>query len=160
MENTFSTSSELSHSTEPMHTDWAITARWARFLAIVSYVTLGILTLGLILLFVTIGNLPALDLGSDNPLFFLLMSSGAIGAIFGLFFLGFSFVLTTFMFRFARKLREALMNDEQRAFEEAWLHFRNYFRWAGIFTLGLIAFYIVFIVSTLAYLSGGSGLGL
>jgi hypothetical protein len=155
MENTFRTSGGLSHSTEPMHQDWATTAYWANFLAIVNYVLLGLGAVALLFFSAFIRQLPGAQEDMDNPLsYYMLAGGGAIGIVIGFVFLGLAFVITTFLFRFARRLKSALASQDQEAFVVAWLQFRNYFRWNGIFTIAFLVAYLVMIIAMASALTG------
>ncbi len=131
-------SSQLEHTTEPMHMDWHITARWANFLAIVNYVVLGLITI--LMIFVAVFERNTEDLG-----LFPFNSSGLfLGGMF--LFLILFLVINTFLYRFAQRLKMALNANSQEDFETAWLNFRNYFRWNGIFVIVFFLFYIAIIV--------------
>ncbi len=155
MENTFRTSGGLGRSTEPMHQDWATTAYWANFLAIVNFVLLALGAIALLFVSAFISQLPGAYDAIDNPLaLFMAEGGGIFGILIGLAFLGLAFVITSFLFRFARRLRAALELQNQEAFEAAWLNFRNYFRWQGIFTVVVIVAYFFMIIAMVGSLTG------
>ncbi len=155
MENTFRTSSGLDRSTEPMHQDWATTAYWANFLAIVNFVLLSLGAIALLFVSAFISQPPGAYNAIDNPLASPMAAGGGImGILIGLAFLGLAFVITSFQFRFARRLKAALAFQDQEAFEAAWLNFRNYFRWQGIFAIVVIVAYFVMIIAMVSSLSG------
>ncbi len=154
MENIFRTSGGLDRSTEPMHRDWAITAYWANFIAIVSFVLLGLTAIALLFMSAFISQLLGAYDAIDNPLaFYLVAGGGMVGILIGLAFLGLAFVIAYFLFRFARRLRMALKVQSQEAFETAWLSFRNYFRWQGIFTIAVVVAYFIMIIAMVSSLS-------
>lgn len=155
MENTFRTSGGLDRSTEPMHQDWATTAYWANFLAIVNFVLLGLGAIALLFVSAFVSQLSGAYDGIDNPLaFYMSVGGGIVGILIGLVFLGLAFVITSFLFRFARRLRVALELQDQEAFETAWLNFRNYFRWQGIFTVAVIVAYFIMLIAMVGSLTG------
>lgn len=155
MENTFRTSGGLDRSTEPMHQDWATTAYWANFLAIVNFVLLGLGAIALLFVSAFVSQLSDAYDVIDNPLAFSMsVGGGIVGILIGLAFLGLAFVITSFLFRFARRLRAALELQDQEAFETAWLNFRNYFRWQGIFTVAVIVAYFIMIIAMVGSLTG------
>lgn len=155
MENTFRTSGGLDRSTEPMHQDWATTAYWANFLAVVNFVLLGLGAIALLFVSAFVSQLSGAYDGIDNPLAFLMsVGGGIVGILIGLAFLGLAFVITSFLFRFARRLRAALELQDQEAFETAWFNFRNYFRWQGIFTVAVIVAYFIVIIAMVSSLFG------
>ncbi len=130
-------SSQLEHTTEPMHMDWHTTARWANFLAIVNYVVWGLIT---IMTFVAVFERNTEDLG----LFPFNSSALFLGGMFLSLIL--FLVINTFLYRFAQRLKIALTFNNQEDFETAWLNFRNYFRWNGIFVIVFFLFYIAIIM--------------
>ncbi|MCS7036564.1 MAG: hypothetical protein RMJ33_10860 [Saprospiraceae bacterium] len=155
MENTFNIPGGLNRSTELMHQDWATTAYWANFIAIVNYILLGLGAFALILLSAFASQLPGVYDSMDNPIaYYMLAGGGALSIVIGLVFLGLALVINTFLFRFARRLKTALDLHDQDAFETAWFNFRNYLRWNGISILVLIVGYIVLIVAMASALSG------
>ncbi|MCS6928328.1 MAG: hypothetical protein NZM43_02420 [Saprospiraceae bacterium] len=148
MEKAFNNSGSFYHSTEPMHRDWATTASWASFIAIVTYVFLGLSAFTLILVYTAVGPLLDAYNDTDSPFPYSVLAGGSVLSVaVALVFLGLLTVINTFLFRFARRLKMALGSQDQDAFETAWLNFRNYFRWNGIIILVVIFTYIVTIVA-------------
>lgn len=141
--------------TRVMRQDWHVTARWGNFFAIVWLVFAGI---GILSIF-TIG--PAIDrlalLGEDAVLDVFLQYKTLLTAV-SLVASGIYMVLAIFQYRFSQNMRQALQFTDQDALEASWLNFRNLFRWAGIFTIAMIALYFVLIAllgATMAQTVGG-----
>lgn len=141
--------------TRVMRQDWHVTARWGNFFAIVWLVFAGI---GILSIF-TIG--PAIDrlalLGEDAVLDVFLQYKTLLTAV-SLVASGIYGVLALFQYRFSQNMRQALQFTDQDALEASWLNFRNLFRWAGIFTIAMIALYFVLIAllgATMAQTVGG-----
>lgn len=136
MENTLKTQGSLAYSNEAMHQEWNTTAYWANFMAIVNYVLLSFSVLALFRVL------------SNRQLFYLPPS--IVVVLVFLLLLGVAFILTTFLYRFARKMRQVFMFGEQEDFEVAWLNLRNYFRWTGIIMTVVLVGYLC-LVLILAY---------
>lgn len=128
--------------TPNLREDWRMSARWANFIAIVGFVFIGIGLLAAGSMSTLLANLPALGLDS-NPVARLITSMGAGFGLIMLVLLGVQFYITLFHFRFAKNLKRAIEAADQPAFEEAWLHFRNVFRWNGIVLIVTIALYFI-----------------
>jgi len=117
------------------------TARWAKFLAIVGFVLLGILILGGVFMTFAMGRM-----------------GGALGALSGTAMLAVYVVLgvlyffpTYYLFRFASLIKPALIGSDQQTFNEALFYLRKAFRFIGIVTLILLCLYaLIFIVAIVA----------
>lgn len=135
------TSNQLA-STRPMRQDWHTTARWANFLAIVWFIFTGIGLIGTLSIGTTLEQMAMLGV---NPVFELLIAQKATLTVFALAVMGVYVALALYQYRFAKNMRQALQFNDQAALEASWLHFRNLFRWGGIFTIAVIIAYVGFI---------------
>lgn len=151
--------SDASGTTWQMRQDWHTTARWARFLSIVSFVLSGIgllFTLGFSTVLeqmMAIGS----STGMENPMLEAMLNEKSIVTIFFFIIIGAQVAVNLFQFRFAGRLKDALQFTDQQALEEAWLDFSNFFKWSGIMVIAFIVVYfafILFFVASLATMGG------
>ncbi|MBK6930843.1 MAG: hypothetical protein IPH12_08180 [Saprospirales bacterium] len=145
----FDASNQLAPTRE-MRQNWYETASWAKFISIVGFIMAGIALL-LVSSLTTIFAMLA-QMGVDTPGLNLLNSLGTGMTIYMLVLVAVQVALNLFQYRFATRLKTAVQRTDQVAFEEAWLNFRNLFRWSGVFLIVLVVFYLVFSLYLLAVL--------
>jgi sterol desaturase/sphingolipid hydroxylase (fatty acid hydroxylase superfamily) len=122
-----------------MKENWMSTSKWAYFLAILGLIGVGI---GLVIC-LAIAMIPGLMNGMAAMAF-----TGSVGIIALMFFvgiLGASLAIHWFHLRFASKIQRAIQFDDQDAFQQAWLNFRNHVMTMGITIIATVALYFVFI---------------
>lgn len=128
------------------------TARWARFLAIIGFIFLGLMLLAGVLVFI---NIPASDL---NNTFGGGYGSGGLMENLGLGAFIIFFVISTiiiffpllYLLRFANRMKTSLNGNDQQALNVSFQNLKSYFRYIGIITIIVMAFYgIAFIFSIL-----------
>jgi uncharacterized membrane protein YhaH (DUF805 family) len=150
-------SSDASGTTWQMRQDWHITARWARFLSIVSFVLSGIGVLGTLSISSALEQMMQFGGDMGNPMVEAMLSQKGVLTVFLLLLIGAQIAVNLFQFRFAGRLKDALQFTDQQALEEAWFQFSNFFKWSGIMVIVFIVLYfafIIFIVASLATLGG------
>lgn len=120
---------------EPMRADMMDAARWARFLAIMSLIFIGLLFALGIYLTVTLMNLYQAAPSSDGL-------AGFIG------FVGFYFLLSVIyfypsiaLFRFGNQMKPALQTADQSRFNLALRQLRNMFKYIGILAIILLSLF-------------------
>ncbi|MCW3116029.1 MAG: hypothetical protein JWM28_111 [Chitinophagaceae bacterium] len=122
-------------------------ARWARFLAIVGFVIIGLIVLigifaGSILGSMT-GGLGGNELGSSR------VTSGIMGSFFIVIYIlvaAFYFFPCLFLFRFATKMKTALASNDQETVNSSFQNLKKLFRFVGIFTIIMLAIYAIALV--------------
>ena len=145
--------------TPGLREDWRITARWANFLAIVGFISIGIGALALIGMSTMLSTLSSMGMG--NPGLEMMQSSfGSVFIVFLLLAMGVQVVITLFQFRFARNMKRALDATDQLAFEDAWMYFRNFFRWSGIMLIVVLTVYLLIGIAMLFFVGSVAGLGM
>lgn len=151
LDQDFQSSSSQLQPTREIRENWRITARWGNFLAIVGFVFIGIGLLAAFSLSTVINMMSAM--GASSPGLELLASMGGWLAVVVLIGLVVQFMIVLFQFRFAKNLKIAVMQTDQTALEEAWLQFRNLFRWYGILIIASIVIGVLANVAMFAFLS-------
>jgi len=130
------------------------TARWAKFLAIVGFVLIGFMVLMVIFAGAFLGTLtsgfrtsetsaPAAGMAASFQFFFLIL------------FVAIYFFPCLFLFHFANKMKTALAANDQETLNTSFQNLKKFFRFIGILTIIVLAFYAIIILFALL----GAGLG-
>ncbi len=136
------------YATLSMYQEWRTTAFWANVIAVITYVLLSLAALGYLLILIALyfeGE------GSVSLFEDLTVSYTVIIYVMSIIQISLYFIINTFLFRFSKSLRMAVEGKDQEVFENAWLNFRNYFRWLGILIIISIVLSAI-IVSLLYYI--------
>lgn len=136
---------ETIQTTRPMRQSWFTISRWSIFFAIVGFVFIGLLLLGL-------GQisqlLPMMSYAlGENPILDAIAAMGAFFIAIVVLLLAIQFLIHFWQYRFGTLMKRAVTFTDQNSFEQAWLNYRNVFRTVGIITalslilmIGLIMF--------------------
>ena len=119
-----------------------VTARWARFLAILGMI---VLALGLIValmgatLFTTFFGVPttSTDPGTDN----ILTAARVTMVISALVVSAIVFFPLLFLLRFANSMRRAIAGNDQKGLNTAFEHLKSHFRYLGIVAIIFLVLY-------------------
>ncbi|MCK4569977.1 MAG: hypothetical protein KAT76_06780 [Bacteroidales bacterium] len=119
-----------------------VAATWAKFLAIVGFVMIGIIViLGIIFL---VGSA---DLSSGyyapDPGFFI--SMGVVYLLIAVVF----FFPTYYLLKFAGKMKLALNTRNELSLDDAAKFMRMYYKYVGILTIIIILIYVFYFIATL-----------
>jgi hypothetical protein len=133
-------------------------ARWAKFLSIIGFIVCGLIVLigvffGSFFNMFTSGyrNSPYDDFGSSAA-----SGLGAMVAVFYIVLALIYFFPVLFLFRFATKMKTALASNEQEVLNASFQNLKASFRFVGILTIILLAFWILaIVVSVLGAATGG-----
>lgn len=122
-------------------------AKWSKFLAIVTFVYVGIMALGM---FAIVFGMTAFasEFGVPASLF------GAY-AFFMLLMIVFVTIPTLFLYRFASHMQTALQREDQSRLFESFSNLKSYYKFWGILVAIFIGFYALVLVG--AFLLGGLG---
>lgn len=112
-------------------------ARWAKFLAIVGFVFTGLATLGLLISLFVRSSYESLY----APFW---QQSGAVLVMIG--FLLLCFFPCLYLFKFSNKMKLALSTDDQYSMTTAFKNLKSYFKFVGIFTIVILAIYVIVII--------------
>lgn len=149
MENQFSESSSLFGLAinENNKGDLADTARWARFLSIVGFVMCGFI----VLIGFFAGSIFSMFANTDE-LEALGGMSSAMGAGMAFFYVIIAviyFIPCLFLFRFANKMKVALLSNDQAALNTSFQNLKSMFRFFGIVTIIMLALWAIVLLIAL-----------
>ena len=123
------------------------TAKWARFLAIVGMVFLGLVALGSAFVLIA-GSMNGFQ-NSNGELSYpsgIFSFFGVGAALFYLLLLLVWFFPLLYLLRFANKMRTALAGNDQQALNTSFQNLKACLRFVGIITLIILAFYAIAII--------------
>lgn len=122
-------------------------ARWARFLAVVGMIFLGLATVFVIFGFSLFNRMLPMQ-GSTLPTSFSVGYNIGMIVWFVIWFV-LSFIPLLFLLRFANHLKVAILAEDQEAMTVSFLNLKRFFRYIGIFTLIMLIFYALIVVIAL-----------
>lgn len=118
------------------------TAKWARFIAIVGFVMLGLLVM--VGLFAgSLLSLAGSQIGSG---------SAVPAATFSFLYIAMAllyFFPLLYLYRFGTKMKEALVNNNQEKLNDSLLNIKSCFKFLGIMTIVLLAVYALIFVGVI-----------
>ena len=117
---------------------------WAKFLSILGFIVSGLLLL-LSLLFFFLGGYMIESLGSGPQSLFAGPFMGVFYLIAGIFYL----FPALFLYRYADRIKEAVLNTDQSLFENAFLNLKKLFIYLGIYALIVIGIYVIGFIAVL-----------
>ena len=118
-------------------------ARWAKFLAIMGFIVMGIMAVALIVMVFASAAIDSAALGSSGIYGQLGMAGSAI---FVLLLLGIYFYPTYALLMYAIKVKRAMLAANQGDFELSINYLKNTFKYIGILMIILLSFYDIAII--------------
>jgi len=129
--------------TQEARYNFGIAGKWAKFLAIVGFISSGFVVLaGLIMMGTAVSV-------SFAPAQFFLM--GLVYLVMG----GILIIPALYLLRYANAIAQGLQSDNQTEFDSAIQNLKSLFKFAGIYTIVLIGIYILVIL--IAFVAAASG---
>ena len=126
-------------------------AKWAKFLAIMGFIVCGLIVLiGIFAgsIFSRMSSYRSFDTEVNTSSF------AAAAAVIYILIAVLYFFPCLFLFRFAVKMKTALMSDDQNTLNTSFQNLKKTFRYVGVLTIIVLSFYILALIIGLA-----SGLG-
>lgn len=124
------------------------TSKWANFLAILGFVGIGLLVVIGIFVSIMMGSMPDM-MGQANPYSELGIGGGMIGVFYivmGLLY----FFPVLYMYKFARKMKIALDNNDNGQLTESFKNLKALFKFMGIMAIIILSIYVlVFLLAIL-----------
>ena len=118
-------------------------ARWGRFLAILGFVFCGLM----VLMGVFFGSFMASMISGMNA-----ETAAFGGGFFSIFFVIsalITFFPSLFLYNFSSKMRKAVRNNDQAVMTESFKNLKSFFKYYGIFTIVILSFYALAIISAI-----------
>lgn len=114
------------------------TAKWAKLLAIVGFVGLGMMVLMVLFLGTIIGSLAAMSPEAAEI-------SGMGGGFLAIFYIGMTllyFIPIKYLYDFSSKVKKAIQITDQNLFNEAMMKLKSHYKFIGILMLIMIILYV------------------
>ncbi|HTN16625.1 MAG TPA: hypothetical protein VL092_03020 [Chitinophagaceae bacterium] len=116
------------------------TCRWTKFLAILTFILIGIMMTGLLAVFAT-GSMAAVMSNGFSAL-------GAVGAFLVMTLLVVLYWYPSYMlYRFSVSIKSGILHNNQQMIEDGFRYEKNMYRFLGILTIIIILVYLVIILS-------------
>ena len=113
------------------------TAKWANFIAIFGFIAIGLLIIMSFSMGSILANLPEGSLGGLSPKFF---------SFFYLIAAGIYFIPVFFLFQFAQKTKQALLEDDHNLLTFGLKKLKSHYKFIGILFIILISLYFFLIL--------------
>lgn len=113
------------------------TAKWAKIVAIISFISCG---------FIVLAGLAIFIVGLINPLFPVPQNLGQAQWLFGLLYLFIgvvTFIMTLFLYRFSTGVPKAFENDDVPALNKAIANHMRYYKFSVILTIVMVGLMII-----------------
>jgi Family of unknown function (DUF5362) len=139
------TSSLFSLSIDPItKAHLADAARWARFLAICGFVFLGLMMIFGVFMMIGMSSEISSNISQEygNNSMFGAMGMGAM-AFSWIIVAIIAFFPLLYLLRFANRMRASLNGNDQQALNYSFQNLKAYFRYVGILTIIVLAFYAI-----------------
>ncbi|MGC6432493.1 MAG: hypothetical protein ACON5F_15725 [Jejuia sp.] len=129
------------------------TSKWSYFLSIMGFIGIGfMIVLGIFMASINAGS--PLAWGDEDPAFRYGYSFGV-----ALFYIIIALVYlfpVLYLFRFSRSMKNALKNDNNEEFVDAFKNLKSHYKFIAIFTIAIIALYLIIIFGIA--IGAGSGM--
>lgn len=112
-------------------------SKWANFISIVGFIAIGLLIIMSFSIGAILANLPEGSLGGLPPKFF---------SFFYLIAAGIYFIPVFFLFQFAQKTKQALIEDDHNLLTFGLKKLKSHYKFIGILFIVLIALYLFLIL--------------
>jgi len=127
------------------------TAKWGKFLSIVSFILISLMILVIIGMLV-FGGVAMSALGGTDAM--AGMGLGFMAVFYG-FFIAIYLIPTLYLYRFSSKMKIALDANDQESLSSSFMNMKSMFKFWGIFTIIFIGFYAL--IFLFAIIGGGIG---
>ncbi len=120
-------------------------AKWAKMLAIIGFVGIGLMVLGAIAFMFFSGFSTILNFNQMMPL-------GFFGIIYGVIYLVMALIYyfpTSYLYKSATHLKAGILTNNQEAVKSGFENLKSVFKFMGIMTLIIIGLYVLMILGSL-----------
>lgn len=122
------------------------TAGWAKFLAIIGFVFLGLMVIGAL----SLGFIMDSFMGEEIPggTLWMTILYLALAALY--------FFPILYLYQFATNMKDAIRSNDQRQMEIAFSNIKSHYKFIGVLTIVLLGFYVlVFVVAIIGGIAAG-----
>ncbi len=118
-------------------------ARWARFLSIVGFISCGIMVIVGVFFASALSGMMS---GMSNESAFGMMGGGFLSFLY-IFFALVIFFPSFYLFNFSAKMRKAFHNNDQQVLTDSLKSLKSFFKFYGIFTVIVLSLYALAIIA-------------
>ncbi len=126
----------------------ATAGKWATFLSVIGFIILAFMLLGALAMFAMGSAFSSMGSAGAGPMAGML-TGGLLGGIY-LVMAVLGFFPTLYLFKFGSKAKQAIANGSTQELTESMGNLKSYFKFMGIITICVIAFYIIAIIGAIA----------
>ena len=119
-------------------------AKWAKFLAIMGFIFCGIMIVIALFAGSIIGAAMSATGGGMSSMF-----GTGFFTIFYILFAAVYFLPCLYLFRFASQMQDAIRDHEQNKLQGSFKNLKSLFRFVGILTIIILAFYILMVLGVM-----------
>ncbi|RYG46730.1 MAG: hypothetical protein EOO01_15785 [Chitinophagaceae bacterium] len=123
-------------------------AKWAKFLAIVNFVVIGLILLSVLFAGSTISAMMASSYGEAGAAAGTFAGTFIMIVMVGMLLIG--FFPTWYLFKFATRMQVALRNNDQDTLNASFESLKSSFKFIGILTIIVLSFYAILFLIGLA----------
>ena len=120
------------------------TARWARFLSVVGFVTCGLMVIVGVFFGSVMSGLMS-NMGNES----VAMLGGGFFSILYILFALLVFFPSFYLFSFSSKIRKAYQNNDQNVLTDSLKNLKSFFKFYGILTIVVLSFYALAIIAAI-----------
>lgn len=125
--------------TDDIRRYWQQTANWALFLAVLMFIGLGFMMLGMFF-----GGLMSVNSGT---------AEGMVVVVFLFLYAALLFFPAWYYYKFSTLTKQAINTGDNNALEDGFDYLKRFYRFIGILVIAVIALYVLFLIFGIAMLS-------
>ncbi|WP_445454716.1 hypothetical protein [Flavobacterium sp. 25HG05S-40] len=134
-------------------------AKWCMFLAIVGFIFIGLMVVAGLFMAVAMSAIPDDPYGGGmgmDPFSAIKSYLGAVYIVMALIY----FFPVYYLFNYAKKMKEALQSFNENILADALVNLKSHHKFLGIFTIVMIAVYIIAIIAFVGVFASMAGGGM
>jgi hypothetical protein len=127
-------------------------ARWGKFLSIIGFISIGLLTLFFTISLLTGGSTSAASFGGTSYEMANTLGRTVVPAIMIVLFLIYFFP-TFYLYKFSTQMQTALRNNDQINLNNAFGNLKSAFKFVGILTIIILGVYALLLIGGILFLA-------
>ncbi len=125
------------------------TAKWSKFLAIIGFIMVGFMVIMGLSFGSIMGVIASMD--SSTSMAMEMIPMGLFGVFYVILALIYFFPIW-YLFKFATKMKNALLTDDESELTEAFSNLKSHYKFVGILTIIMLSLYaLMFLFTMLAF---------